>query len=170
MIDTYIDYFQQGGESSGIEMTEKQKEVLERVRFADEKIRERTSSREMIARYIMGKFNVCRDTAKKDMVIAERVFSSSYPLNKNSLIEARIEFLEKQIRHCILDKDYVAAAMFERSLQKYIEMYKDIVPKRTPKTIIFNIQNNIHQTNVTVEQAVNEADTLANYLEHNDDY
>ncbi len=170
LIQCFVDYFQQGGKSSGIILSSKENEILERVRFSDEKIRERKYSREQIVKFVMGKFEVCRDTAYKDLIMAENVFSSSYPLNKQSLIASRIEFLQKQIDNCIIDKEFIAAGVFEKSLQKYIEIYKDLVPKRSPKTIIYNIQNNIHQTNVTIEQAMEEAEKLYLELEKNEDY
>jgi hypothetical protein len=170
LIQTLTDYIQQGGDSSGIELTEKDNEVLDRVRFADEKIRENKFSRELIAKSLIGKYNICRDTAYKMIIMAEHIFSSSYPLNKNAEIERRIEFLKKVINDCIIDKDFLAASNFEKSLQKYIDMYKDVTPKRSPKTIVYNIQNNIHQTNVTVEQAMEETEGVLKLLENREDY
>jgi hypothetical protein len=102
--------------------------------------------------------------------MAESVFSSSYPLNKNSLIEARIEFLQKTIDNCIIDKEFQAAALFEKSLQKYIEDYKDIAPKRSPKTINYILNQNIHQTNITINEALRDAEGLAIELESKEDY
>jgi hypothetical protein len=170
LIQTFIDYFQQGGKSSGIELSAKDSEILERVRFADEKIRERRHSREQISKFIIGHFSVCRDTAYKDIIMAESVFSSSFPLNKQSLIAARIEFLQKKIDECYIDKEFIAAGILEKNLQKYIEMYKDYQAPRSPKTIVYNIQNNIHQTNTTVDQAVEEVEALILELEKKEDY
>jgi hypothetical protein len=170
LIQTLTDYIQQGGSSSGIELSDKEKDTLDKIRFADEKIRESKYSREQVSKFIIGKFDCCRDTAWKHIVMAEQIFSSSYPLNKNAMIAARIEFLQKKIDECIIDKEYSAASNFERSLQKYIEMYKDVAPKRSPKTIIYNIQQNILNTTVTVDQAVEEAETLALELHNKEDY
>lgn len=170
LIDNFITYFQEGGESSGIELSNVELKVLERVRFADEKIRERKYRREGIANFIRTKFGVCRDTAYKDIVMAETVFSSSFPLNKNAMIASRIELLEKEINNCYRDKNPIAAGILEKSLQKYIEIYKDVAAKRSPKTIVYNIQNNIHQTNITIEQAEEEAEQLALELEQKEDY
>jgi Tfp pilus assembly protein PilN len=91
-------------------------------------------------------------------------------LNKQSIIALRIEFLQKKIDECFIDKEFVAASLLEKNLQKYIEMYKDYQAPRSPKTIVYNIQNNIHQTNVTVEQAIEEVDALVLELDKKEDY
>jgi hypothetical protein len=132
------EYLMAGG--VGVELSDKNKEVLERWEFADEKIREHTGklSRSEIANLIKNKFNCSIATAKADMVAAEYVFSSSNPLNKSHRISLRIEFLEKQIRLAAAANDYKAVGMMEKTLAKYIEMYPEITPVEVPKNLIFS--------------------------------
>lgn len=85
-------YLASAGE--GIILTELQQKILERLRFADERIRQNNGrfKRNEIANQVMMRFNVSRDTAFKDIVNAEHVFSSSAPLNKKYEIQAELNF------------------------------------------------------------------------------
>lgn len=165
-----LTYLEAGGAESGVELTDKQKQLLERYKYADEKIREDKHKRETVANFIMAKFSVSRDTAYKDIVNAEFIFSSSYPLNKRYIISNRIEYLQKKINDCYTDKLYYEAAQLEKVLQKYIADYPDFLPPRAPKQIILNIQNNILATTMNAEQAFDMAADIAKQLENNDDY
>ena len=133
-------------------------ELLERWRHADERIRENKYSREQIAKFIMSIFKVCRDTAYRDIVNAERVFVSSYPLNKQYETGLRIEFLKRKINEMFLLGDNMTAANLEKVLQKYIDAYPDAIVPHSPKTIIYKlIQNNTTITN-NVASAIQEAE------------
>jgi len=165
-----LTYLEQGGPESGIELTPKQTELLDRYKYADELIRSGKYKRETVANMIIAKFAVSRDTAFKDIINAEHLFSSSYPLNKRYLIGLRIEFLQRRIRLLFKDKEYLAAAQLEKVLQKYISDYPDFLPPRAPKQIVLNIQNNILNTDITAEQAFTMAADIANRLEAGDDY
>lgn len=127
-----------GGE--GVELTDKQKHLLDRWEFADEKIRENMGklSRTDIAKLLVYKFGVTLRTAKADMLHAEKIFSSSNPINKAYHIGIRIEFLEKQILKAANEKDYKAVASLEKTLAKYFEIYPDITPVEVPKKLIFS--------------------------------
>ena len=165
-----LTYFESGGEESGIQLTDKQKDLIERWRFADEKIRENKYKREQIANFITNKFGVCRDTAYKDMVNAEYVFSSSFPLNKRYLIGSRIEFLQRKINDAFSDKEYEVAARLELVLQKYIKDYPDYVPPRSPKIINLVINQNNFNLNITAEEALEGSADIIKLLENNEDY
>jgi hypothetical protein len=165
-----LTYLEQGGPESGIELTPKQAELLDRYKYADQLIRSGKYKRDTVANMIIAKCEVSRDTAYKDIINAEYLFSSSYPLNKRYLIGLRIELLQKQIRRAFVIKDYMAAAQLEKVLQKYIADYPDFLPPRAPKQIVLNIQNNILNTDMTAEQAFTMAADIAKRLEGNDDY
>ena len=171
-IEALLGYLQNGGDSSGIELSDKHKDIMQRLRYADEKLRENRYNREDVANFIKGKFRVCRDTAFKDIVMAEKVFSSTYPLNKKYEIGARIEFLKKKINDAFIDKDVMSAATLEKVLQKYYDLYPDYVEPRSPKNITFVINGDIHTTNnnLTLNQVIEEADNLIELLEKKDDY
>lgn len=152
-----IDYLEQGGIDSGIQLSDKAQVLLTRWRYADEVIRENRYKRELVAQKIVNKFGVSRDTAYKDIVNAEMVFASSTPLNKRYWIQNRIEYLQQKIDDCYIDKDRISAAMLEKTLMKLIELYPDYAPPRAPQAIIFNITNN-YQFNITPEQAFENAE------------
>jgi hypothetical protein len=170
--DVIFSYVEGGGAESGIELTAKQIEFLDRWKFADEKLREQKYKREQIAQFIIGKYGVSRDTAFKDIVNAEYVFSSSYPMNKRYMIGLRIEFLIKKINEAYLDNDRMGAALLERVLEKYIEKYPDYLPPRTPKQIVLNIQQNVFNINnsMTAEQAFEGSDEIIKLLKDGQDY
>ncbi len=176
-----------------VELNEVQKKLLERWSYADEQIRKNEMRRETIAKLIMRKFDVKRTTAYQDIVNAENVFSSSTPLNKRYRVQLRIEFLEMKINELygmvepdpqdpqeedILErvsriqsnKEYYQEAIaLEKHLATYYKMYPDIIPKRSPKTIIFQvIGERLPKTNMTVEEAL-KADGPVTDLTQNKD-
>jgi hypothetical protein len=180
-------YVEAGGE--GVELNDVQMKLLERWRHADEMIRQsffgKYQLREDIANALKTKFEISRDTAYRDIVNAEHVFSSSAPLNKKYFIQRRIEYItyiiseltkaieikdeEGKVVKSYIDEEKAAiAAKWEGVLQKYVEKYPDYVPMRSPKTIIYNIQQNLLTTNITVEEAATEADVIINQLTKDD--
>ncbi len=163
-------FLESGGSDTVIELTDKQKELLDRWKFADEKIREQKYKRYQIAEFIMAAKNVSRDTAMRDIVNAEYVFSSSFPLNKKYLIGQRIEFLQKKINDAYTDNDRLNAALLEKQLCKYIEMYPEFKAPQSPKTIIYKFQQNNFINNQTVADADAKAETVIKRLEANEDF
>jgi hypothetical protein len=179
-IQRYIDA---GGE--GVDLSDKQQELLKRWRHADELVRQsffgKFQLREDIAKNIMVTFEVSRDTAWRDITNAETVFSSSAPLNKKYFIQRRIEWISSIIAKlagpvydlendtkmiCEIEPENAAiAAKWEAILQKYVEAYPDFTPVRSPKNIIYNIQQNLFTTNITVEDAAKEADIIIQQIE-----
>jgi hypothetical protein len=153
-------YLAQGGE--GIELSDFQKKILERLRFADEMIRQNQGrlKRNEIANKIMLHFDINNQTAFKDIVNAEHVFASSYPLNKKYEIGCRIEFLKDQIREASAKSDFDAVARMEKVLQSYLDIYPDQIPSRAKRNIILNvIQNNLStaDNNNGQEMSIEEA-------------
>lgn len=172
LISELSNYIAEGGKSSGIILTPKQESVLEALRFADEKIRESNGKlkREQIANMIKAKFECCRDTAFKYIVYAERIFSSSFPLNKKYEIQQRIELLKSKINACYIKNDFFNAGQLEKILQKYYEVYPDLNPIKTPKNIFFIIGEKIHTPEMKYEDAILVADEIATELEKKEDY
>jgi hypothetical protein len=169
--DAILRYLENGGDDELIVLTDVQKKLLDRWRFADEKIREKKYRREAIANFIMAKYQVTRDTAFRDMVSAEYVFSSSAPLNKKYWVGMRIEFLQNKINECYLLKDRMSAAHLEKTMQKYLEMYPDYSAPKSPKNIIFNfIGTKTSDESLTVDAAYEVVDDIIKKLENNDDY
>jgi len=152
-------YFAQGGE--GIELSDFQQKILQRLRFADEMIRQNQGrfKRNEIANKIMLHFKINRETAFRDIVNAEHVFASSYPLNKKYEIGCRIEFLKEQIREATAKSDFDAVARMEKVLQGYLDIYPDQIPSRAKRNIILNIiQNNLSTAdNNGKEMSIEEA-------------
>lgn len=177
-----------------------QQKLLQRWEYADELIRRFEHKREEISRLLMRKFNISRNTAYQDIVNAENLFASSTPLNKKYRIQLRIEYLEMKITEIYegikleaptRDEDgndyqedilakigcieanreyYREAAMLEKVLAKYYEMYPDLVVPRSPKNIIFNIQNNqLPAAPMTAAEAIEKAKKIIHLKPKDDD-
>jgi hypothetical protein len=152
--EVILSWLESGGEA--FELTEFQQKILLRLEYADEMIRRNLGkkNREEIANLIMGRWNVSRATAYKDIIDAEFVFSSSTPLNKKYMVGLQIEALNTDIRNARIANDYKAIAMLQRSLQKYIEMYPDEQHEKSPSTFIYNFDvTKIFDKKPTVEDA-----------------
>jgi hypothetical protein len=172
--DPIIRYLEAGGEGNeeGLILTDKQRVLLDRWNFAAEKIREQKYRREQIANFIIGVYKISRDTAYRDIVNAEHVFACSYPINKKFLIQLRIEILQKRINDAYIDGDRFNAVKMEKELREYIKMYPETALAQSPKTIVFNLQQNVFQTkeDITHEEAFQEADAILKQLEDFDDF
>lgn len=125
-----------------------QEELLHRIRYTDEKLRQGHGrfKRDEIAAMIKATFNVSRDTAYRYMTEAERIFSSSFPLNKQYEIGARIEFLKEKIRFAAADSDWKAVGMMERVLERYYVQYPDVKKMDVKKTLIMNVVQQFFDT------------------------
>jgi hypothetical protein len=191
-------FLESGGDDELVKLNDKQKELLDRWRYADEILREnKTFKREIIANKISAKFDVSRDTAFRDIMNAEHVFLSTTPLNKKYWIQRRIEYIqaiidkllhaafeenpdqkrvnengkiEWNITPPVSDINYELAVKWEAVLQKYIAAYPDFLAPRSPKTIVFNVQQNILNTNITLDQAEKQAEEILLQLKEKDDY
>jgi len=85
-------------EEGTVPLTDKQKELLMRWEYVDELVRiNGIRGREVVAKMVMRRHQVSKQTAYQDIVNAEAVFASSTPLNKKYRIGLRIEFLEQKI-------------------------------------------------------------------------
>jgi len=85
-------------EEGTVPLTDKQKELLTRWEYVDELVRiNGIRGREVVAKMVMRRHQVSKQTAYQDIVNAEAVFASSTPLNKKYRIGLRIEFLEQKI-------------------------------------------------------------------------
>ena len=180
-------YIQAGGEYSEIQLTDKQKQLLDRWRYADERLREHRYTQEQVVKFIMGKYTVCRDTAYRDLKNAERLFISLYPLNKKYEIQNRIEFLKKKIHDQYIGGDPIGASMNEKTLQKYIGMFPETQLPHSPKIIVFEIAGTAPVTPsaeglpdakpvidpddyIDAEEAYQASEGILKKLEDDDDY
>lgn len=153
-----ITRFLQNQDEEPIELTDKQKELLMRWEYADEKIRAGMGriSRQKIAELIRDHFGVSLNTAKNDMVAAEEVFSSSNPLNKRHRIQLRVEYLERQSRRAAKIGDYKAVGAIEKSLSFYLDKYPETVTAKPRRQVTYNLQVNNFQ-NATIPEQEAEA-------------
>lgn len=132
-----------GGE--GVPLTDLQRRMYERWVFIDEKLRQNRFRRYEIWNAVKLHFGVSIETAKRDMVGAEMVFSATAPLNTKYKIATRIEFIERQISRAAAENDYTSVAKLEAILQKYLENYPDSTAPRSPKKIVMQLTQNIIQ-------------------------
>lgn len=157
-------YIASGGED--VTLSEFQQQLLDRLRYTDEKIRQGHGrfKRDEIAAMIKVTYNVGRDTAYRYIVEAERIFSSSFPLNKQYEIGARIEFLKEKIRFAAADSDWKAVAMMERVLERYYVQYPDVRKVDVKKTLIMNVVQQFfdspEQTAMSLDDAIQQAEII----------
>jgi hypothetical protein len=180
-------FLRSGGDRNIVPLSTTDENSLKRWRLADELLRSRMFRKGTIAKKIMAIFGVSRDTAYRDIVSTEEVFVSLSPHNKKYNIGIEIDFLQQKVREIdesmwqydekthqrtkVFDADkHEAIAKYQGIIQKYYDKYPDSTPPRSPKTIIYNVQNNILAVDVTVEQANENFNKILKQLEDSDDY
>lgn len=140
----------------GITLTEEQEKQKEIIDFTDEQIRQKQGilKRYEIARIIANRFEINTRTAQHYITLAEDLYSSSAPLNKKYKIQLRIEFCEQQQQIAMLQNDHDSVVMFERCIQKYIEMYPEVKVTRTRRMQTFILPGTVTDSTTTIEDAV----------------
>lgn len=156
-------YLVTGGD---IPLDEHQQAMYQRWLFIDDELRKAKKRRFQIVNECAVRFGVSKEAARRDMIGCEQIFSSSYPLNKKYLITTRINFLERQIVTAAAMNDHKAVAEYEKLLEKYIAQYPDATIARSPKKIVFVLNQNVVQPETLpvedaiaiVQQQANKAD------------
>ena len=122
-------------DGAAIQLTEDQQRQKMIIDFTDEQIRTKQGllNRYAIASIISNRFEITIRSAQKYITLAEDLYSSSNPLNKKYKIQLRIEFCEKMAEICVQEKDYKAAASFEKTIQEYIKLYPEVKITRTKR-------------------------------------
>jgi hypothetical protein len=143
-------------EGEGIQLNEEQEQQKMIIDFTDEQIRSKQGilKRYEIARIISNRFDLTTRTAQRYITLAEELYSSSAPLNKKYKIQLRIEFCEQQQQLAMIDNQHDAVVMYERCIQKYIEMYPEVKITRKQRIQTFILPGNMAQNTLSVEQAV----------------
>jgi hypothetical protein len=143
-------------EGDGITLTEEQEQLKKIIDFTDEQIRSKQGQlkRYEIARIISNRFELTTRTAQRYITLAEDLYSSSAPLNKKYKIQLRIEFCEQQQQVAMLQDNHDAVTMYERLIQKYIEMYPEMKITRTKRMQTFILPPTIEDTSTSVSEAI----------------
>jgi hypothetical protein len=143
-------------EGEGIQLNEEQEEQKMIIDFTDEQIRSKQGQlkRFEIARIISNRFQLTTRTAQRYITLAEELYSSSAPLNKKYKIQLRIEFCEQQQQIAMLQNEHDAVVMYERCIQKYIEMYPEVKVTRKQRIQTFVLPGSMAQNTLSVEDAI----------------
>ena len=143
-------------DGEGITLTEEQQKQKLIIDFTDEQIRQKQGilKRYEIARIIANRFDMNTRTAQHYITLAEDLYSSSAPLNKKYKIQLRIEFCEQQQQIAMLQNDHDSVVMFERCIQKYIEMYPEVKVTRTQRMQTFVLPGTVMENTSTIEDAI----------------
>lgn len=147
-----------------LELTPKQQEFMNRWNFADDLMRTGRYDHTEIAKQIAGKFSISVQAAQDDIRNAQIVFGSSNAINKRYTAYAQIRRLEKHIRLCVQSQKWKEAGDFEKTLQKAIASLPEMQPAKSPRTIVFNIQNN-NTFNVTDEELQAAVSIAGEYID-----
>jgi hypothetical protein len=138
-----------------VPLDDHQQAMYQRWLFIDEELRKGKWRRYQIVDQCAVRFGVSKEAAKRDMIGCEQIFSSSYPLNKKYFITSRINFLERMIQTAAAVNDHKAVVEYEKLLEKYIGQYPDATVARSPKKIVFVLNNNVVQNeSMPVEDAI----------------
>jgi hypothetical protein len=143
-------------EGEGITLTEEQEQLKKIIDFTDEQIRSKQGQlkRYEIARIIANRFELTTRTAQRYITLAEDLYSSSAPLNKKYKILLRIEFCEQQQQVAMLQENHEAVTMYERLIQKYIEMYPELKITRSKRVQTFILPQSIGDGSTTITEAI----------------
>lgn len=143
-------------EGDGITLSDEQEEQKKIIDFTDEQIRQKQGilKRFEIARIIANRFGMSTRSAQRYITLSEDLYSSSAPLNKKYKIQLRIEFCEQQQQIAMLEKDHNSVVMFERCIQKYIEMYPEVKVTRTQRMQTFVLPGTVMDNTSTIEDAI----------------
>lgn len=120
-----------------IELDPKQEEIMKRWNYVIElRTCESLKTKDIVIK-LMETYGVERATAMNDIGNAEALYGYSTPLNKRYRIGARIEYIEEKIDTLYNAKEYVAAAMLEKSLASYYDMYPELKKQEAPRNFTF---------------------------------
>lgn len=143
-------------EGDGITLNEEQEKLKKIIDFTDEQIRSKQGQlkRYEIARIIALRFELTTRTAQRYITLAEDLYSSSAPLNKKYKIQLRIEFCEQQQQIAMLQDNHDAVVLYERCIQKYIEMYPELKITRSKRMQTFILPPSITEGSTTITEAI----------------
>lgn len=143
-------------DGEGITLNEEQEQQKLIIDFTDEQIRQKQGQlkRYDIAKIIANRFNLTPRTAMHYLTLSEELYSSSAPLNKKYKIQLRIEFCEQQQQIAMLQDNHDAVVMYERCIQKYVEMYPEVKVTRTRRMQTFVLPGNVVDPNASIEEAI----------------
>ncbi len=158
-VDNIIAFLASDG---AITLTHGEREIYERIVFADEMLRQCAHSRGDIRNMIMQRFAVSRETASRDLVDAEFIFSSTAPMNKRYKIGVRIEATEQHIKAAKDALDWGAVAKLEAVLAKYLEIYPDVKKAKRPQLLMFVVPQDVKEQTIAIEDAMQIADDHIN--------
>ena len=125
-------------EDPSIPLSAKQKELLDRWNMVIElRTCESMKTKDIIQR-LLETFPIERATAFNDVSYAEALFGYNITINKRYRIAARIEFIEEYIDELKNKFEHVAAAMQEKNLTKWYELYPDFKKPTQPRVLRFS--------------------------------
>lgn len=147
-----------------LELTPKQQQFMDRWNFADDLLRTGRYDYLEITKQLSNKFGISVQAANDDLRNAQIVFGSSNALNKRYTAYAQIRRLEKSIRLCVQGQKWREAGDFEKTLQRAIANLPEMQAPKSPRTIVFNIQNN-NSLSVTDEELQAAVSVAGEYIE-----
>lgn len=136
--DKIIEYL--NSEKPDYRLSKKLAHLLERYEYAFEMYKSRRSVQATIAVLMKkdwGDGPLCRRTARRDLQMAQRIFSDGSEHNRKMMVDFEIEQIKKDIESARIDKDYKAVARLRELMLKYIndhmgdndaELYKQLQP------------------------------------------
>lgn len=143
-----------------IVLTDDQRELLQRIQYADEKKRARVKSREEIIKDIVVRFGVSTWRADQDITDAHRLFGTTRKLNKNYLLAQHLENIEKQISVFEKARQYALIPKLNDNYTYALNSLQQEAAEHetSPTTIIFIVKAPGDQKKKTIDELLAEAE------------
>ncbi len=155
-----------------IVLTDEQQELLQRINYADEKLRARVHSREEIINAIINRFGCSRWRADQDITDAHKLFGTTRKVNKNYVLNRHIENIENQISIFTKAKQYALIPKLNENLTNAVNsLPADLIDAQSsPTTIIFIVKAPDNNKKKTVEELLQEAEAITKQTPDPDEY
>jgi hypothetical protein len=148
-------------EDGAVILTEKQEEMLGRLKQADDLLRKNKHSTKEVARMLVDIFrdkgvNYSIATAWRDIDDARMVFGTTRTINKNYIVTSHIDEIDEVIKLAKSTSNFkLLPLLFDCKTKALAQLPDDDSRKNAPPAIIFNITNNtaIIDNNMTDDEA-----------------
>jgi hypothetical protein len=138
-----------------VELSELQKDLLDRWETADDLIRSNRYKLTEVARVLEKKYQYGLATARRDIADAQYVFNSTNKKNKGYLLALHLDRIDAAIILAMQQNSRLLPLLFAEYTRAWKELPDDEKGSTTPAAIIFNFTTN-HITQLTETEIANE--------------
>lgn len=142
-LEVIVDYLT--SEKGAVILTPKQEEMLERLHYTDDLLRNQYSSKQVV-NMLMKQFGYAASTAWRDIDDTRQIFGTTRKINKNYILAVHLERIEDQIAVAVENKDTRLLPFLFDCYTKAMKEIKDESKSAPPPTaIVFNIMQQVSE-------------------------